>query len=282
MLRNNLVFTAACFLLSLLILPLFLLGMRQAANLLDELAILILGLLLIRICGLTAFRVLLPKLGFNPPAILEDILLVLTYFAWGMVRLRAVGLDLTGIVTTSAVITAVIAFSMQDTLGNILGGLALQLDNSVRIGDWICIDDVRGQVVEVHWRHTDIYTTNGHLIVLPNSVLMKAKVDVFSRLDRPQFRRWIKFWVSDSVAPQDVINSVGKVLREAQIERVAHHPPAECIVVDCKGGAIEYAVRYWLLDPRHDDGTDSRVRVHFYSALKRKNYSLAHPCMDVK
>ncbi|MBI3230387.1 MAG: mechanosensitive ion channel family protein [Burkholderiales bacterium] len=281
MLRNNLLFCLACFLASLLIHPLALLNLRQAASLLDELTTLSLGLLLIRICGLTAFRVLLPRLGFAPPAILEDILLVLTYIAWGMVRLRTAGLDLTGIVTTSAVITGLIAFSMQETLGNILGGLALQLDNSVRIGDWICIDDVRGQVMEVHWRHTDVCTTNGHLIVVPNSLMMKAKVDVYSRIEMPQFRRWIKFWVGDNIAPQDVINTVHKALREAQIDYVATNPPVECIDLDCRGGAIEYAVRYWLLDPRHDDGTDSRVRVHFYSALKRANYSLAHPCMDV-
>ena len=45
-----------------------------------------------------------------------------------MVRLRYAGLDLGSILATSAVITAVVAFAMQDTLGNILGGLALQLE----------------------------------------------------------------------------------------------------------------------------------------------------------
>lgn len=280
-LRNNLLFGSLCLLLSLLVHPLTLAGLRQTAGVLDELSTLGLGLLLIRISGLTAFRVFLPALHFTPPAILEDILLVLTYFAWGMVRLRTAGLDLTGLVTTSAVITGVIAFSMQETLGNILGGLALQLDNSVRIGDWISVDGTRGQVVEVHWRHTDVRTTNGHLIVIPNGILMKARVDVYSREEDLQFRRWIKFWVSDSIPPQEIIKTVSKALREAQIEHVSTQPPVDCLVTDCKEGMIEYAVRYWLDDPRHDDGTDSSVRVHFYSALKRQNYSLAHPWMNV-
>ncbi len=280
-LRNNLIFGSVCLLFSLLVHPLTLMAMMQTSALLDELSTLGLGLLLIRISGLTAFRVLLPALRFNPPAILEDILLVLTYFAWGLVRLRAAGLDLTGLVTTSAVVTGVIAFSMQETLGNILGGLALQLDNSVRIGDWINIDGVRGQVVEVHWRHTDVRTTNGHLIVVPNGVLMKSRVDVFSRVGREQFRRWLKFWVSDTVPPQDVIKTVLKALREAQIEHVSSQPAVDCIVTDYKEGMVEYAVRYWLTDPRHDDGTDSVVRVHFYSALKRQNYGLARPGLNV-
>ena len=281
-LRNNLLFGALCLLLSLAVRPLLWLEMPQTASLFNQISLLALGLLLIRICGLTAFRVFLPTLGLNPPAILEDILLVLTYIAWGLVRLRSVGLDLSGIVTTSAVITGVIAFSMQETLGNILGGLALQLDDSFSIGDWICVDDVRGQVVGVGWRHTEIRTLNGHSVVVPNSVLMKSKVDVYSHQESPKFRRWIKFRVNDGIPPQQVINIVAKALRDAKIEHVDTDPPPECIVTDYHDGFIEYAVRYWLTDPRRDDSTDSVVRVHFYTALQRQNYAMARPLLDVR
>lgn len=281
-LRNNLLFGGLCLLMSLLVHPLNVLRMATTADLFNQVSILALGLLLIRICGLTAFRVLLPALKFYPPAILEDILLVLTYIAWGLVRLRAVGLDLSGIVTTSAIITGVIAFSMQETLGNILGGLALQLDDSFSIGDWIEVDNVRGQVVEVGWRHTEVRTLNGHSIVVPNSVLMKSKVDVYSHQESPKFRRWIKFRVNDGIPPQQVINIVTKALREAKIEFVDTNPAPECIVTDYHDGFIEYAVRYWLLDPRRDDGTDSVVRVHFYTALQRQNYSMARPQLDLR
>jgi small-conductance mechanosensitive channel/CRP-like cAMP-binding protein len=279
--RNNLLVAAFCLLLSLLIQPFSTMGWRQLVSFLDEFATLVLGLLLIRICGVTAFQTLLPLLRLNPPAILKDILLVLGYFAWGLIRLRTAGVDLTGLVTTSAVITGVIAFSMQETLGNILGGLALQLDNSVRIGDWIALDKTRGQVMEVHWRHTDVLTVDGHLIVIPNGILMKSKVDVYSRKDNRQFRRWVKFWVSDAIAPQDVIQTVEKAMREAKINHVSNHPPPDCLILDYREGRIECAVRYWLTEPSLDEPTDSVVRVHLFSALKRQNYSLAHPVMNV-
>ncbi len=196
--------------------------------------------------------------------------------------LRLAGLDLSGLVTTSAVITGVVAFSMQETLGNILGGLALQVDNSVRIGDWIKIDDVRGKVVEVHWRHTAVQTNNGSLIVIPNSVLMKSKVDVYSRESKPEFRRWVNFWIEDAVPPQQVIATVQTALRQAHIEHISTARPPECIVTDYREGLIQYAVRYWLTNPGHDDTTDSAVRIHFYSALQRQSMSLAHPCMDIR
>lgn len=282
MFRHNLVFGGLCLILSLSGKLMLDLAQRQAAGLLESASMLGFGLLLIRILGLTAFRVLLPALRMHPPRIMEDILLVITYIVWGLVWLRVAGLDLSGLVTTSAVITGVVAFSMQETLGNILGGLALQLDNSVRIGDWIKIDDVRGKVVEVHWRHTAVRTNNGSLIVIPNSVLMKSKVDVYSRESKPEFRRWVNFWIEDAVPPQQVIATVQTALRQTHIEHISPARPPECIVTDYREGLIQYAVRYWLTNPGHDDSTDSAVRIHFYSALQRQSLSLAHPCMDIR
>src|SRR5439155_1439359 len=79
----------------------------------------------------------------------EDIVLVAAYVAWGAVRLRVAGMDLGSLVTTSAVITAVIAFAMQDTLGNVLGGLFLELDDSIAVGDWVRLDDLSGRVEDI-------------------------------------------------------------------------------------------------------------------------------------
>lgn len=249
----------------------------QAAELAGRAAELLMGILLIRLTGHTLFRALLPRSGVTLPRIVEDILLVLAYIVWGMVRLRNAGLDLGSLVTTSAVITGIVAFSMQETLGNILGGIALQLDNSVRIGDWIKLDDVRGKVIEVHWRHTAVLTNNGDVVVIPNGMLMKSKVDVFSSAQRPHFRRWVYFPVNNTVSPQQVISCVEKALREAEMDYVGRQPLPQCVVMDFREGTVIYAARYWLTDPQHDDGTDSAIRLHIFTALQRQGLQLARP-----
>src|SRR5580765_8214864 len=110
---------------------------------------------LIRLFGFVLFRLLLPLAGKRPTRIVEDLAIVLAYVGYGLVQLRGAGVDLGSLVTTSAILTAVIAFSMQDTLGNVLGGLAIQLDNSVQVGDWIRIDaDLTGRVRDIRWRTT--------------------------------------------------------------------------------------------------------------------------------
>lgn len=279
--RATLIFAALCGLLVLASGLVAWSGHVETGQLLDSLATLALGLLVIRLAGLALFRVLLPALKLQPPRILEDILIVVGYVMWGLLHLRHAGLDLGSLVATSAVITAIVAFSMQDTLGNILGGLALQLDDSIHIGDWIKVEDVSGQVVEVHWRHTAVRTRNGEIVVLPNSLLMKSKFIIVSRDDTPQWRRWVYFSVGYQVPPQRVIAAVEKALVAADIPNVSEHPRPQCVVMDFKDGSTSYAVRYWLTDPRADDPTDSAFRVHIYAALQREGYVLAHPCLDV-
>lgn len=254
--------------------------LNQGAEWFGAVAELVMGILLIRLTGHTLFRALLPPVGFAPPRILEDVLLVVAYFGWGMVRLRSAGLDLGSLVTTSAVITGIVAFSMQETLGNILGGIALQLDNSVRIGDWIKVDDVKGQVIEVHWRHTAVQTNNGDVVVLPNSVLMKSKVDVFCSSERPHFRRWVYFPLNYPISPQQVIAAIEKAICDAEIDYVAKTPAPQCVVMDYNDGSTIYALRYWLTNPKHDDSTDSAIRIHIYSALVRNGFQLARPSLE--
>jgi small-conductance mechanosensitive channel/CRP-like cAMP-binding protein len=256
-------------------------AMGSTAAVLDEIGIIMLGLLVIRLAGLTLFRVVMPHVGLGAPRILEDMLLVLAYMAWGLVRLRHAGLNFSGLITTSAVITGIIAFSMQETLGNILGGMALQLEDSVSIGDWIHVDDVSGRVMEVHWRHTSVRTRNGEIVVLPNSLLTKGKFIIIGSAEVPQWRRWVYFTVGFQTAPARVITAVEKALINADMANVSREPLPQCIVMDYKNGSTHYAVRYWLTNPQMDDPTDSVVRLHIYAALQREGIMLSHPNMDV-
>ncbi len=256
-------------------------GMPRTAEVMDAIVILMMGMLVIRLAGLTLFRVMLVRTGLHPPRILEDIVIVLGYIAWGMVRLRYAGLDLSGLVTTSAVITAIIAFSMQDTLGNILGGLALQLDNSIAIGDWVNVDDVSGRVIEVHWRHTAVRSRSGEVVVLPNSLLMKGKFTIVGSTEATQWRRSVTFQISNTVPPQRVIDAVEQAVGLADIDLVSKAPAPNCIAANFREGLVDYCLRYWLNDPLHDELADSQVRVHIYAALQRAGFKLAPPQLAV-
>ncbi|MDH4284436.1 MAG: mechanosensitive ion channel family protein [Gallionellaceae bacterium] len=275
---NTLAFFAACLVGQFVSSLLHTLEFTRAADVFHEMFIIGSGIAVIRLWGELIFRIVLPLVRLSPPRITEDIIVIIAYVAWGMVRLRYAGLDLGSIVASTAVITAVLAFSMQDTLGNILGGVALQLDNSVEIGDWIKVDDISGKVVDIRWRSILVETRNWETVVFPNSQLMKNKFVVLGRrIDQPvQWRRWVWFNVGMETLPSRVIKVVEESILQTSISNVAKDPQPSCILMDFDNkGYARYALRYWLTDLANDDPTDAMIRWHVMTALQRENIRLA-------
>ncbi len=273
---NTLAFFFACMVGQFISGLLHAMQLQMAAAAFHEAFIIGSGIALIRLWGLLVFRIVLPNSGMIFPRIAEDLFVIVAYLAWGLVRLRYAGLDLGSIVATSAMITAVVAFAMQDTLGNILGGLALQLDNSIEIGDWIKVDDISGKVVDIRWRSTLVETRNWETVVFPNSQLMKNKFLVLGRrADQPvQWRRWIWFGTALDVTPSKVVKAVEGAISHAEISNVAKQPSSSCVLMEIDKGYARYALRYWLTDLAADDATDAAVRWHVYTALERAGIKL--------
>ena len=201
--------------------------MPRAAGIVQTIFRMVTAVALIRLFGFAVFRLLLPLAGKRPTRIVEDLAIALAYVGYGFVQLRGGGVDLGSLVTTSAILTAVIAFAMQDTLGNVLGGLAIQLDNSVHVGDWIRIDaDLTGRVRDIRWRTTLIETRNWETVLIPNSTLMKGRVAILGRGEgtAPAWRRWISFMVDPGVPPARVIAMIEDEMRELAVPNVARTP----------------------------------------------------------
>lgn len=274
---NTLVFFACCLVGDLLA---GVIGRHLAAGSgsgLRELAVFGEGLAVVRFLGLVVFGVLVPRFNIAVSSILGDVLVIVAYVLWGLVRLNQAGVEFTHLVTTSAVLTAVLAFAMQDTLGNLLGGLALQMDNSLEIGDWIVLDDISGQVTDIQWRYTALLTRSGEKVVIPNSHLMKNRYYVLCDKHSAvrHWRRWVWFNVDLAVSPAQVIDVATEAVVSAHIPNVVDDPPPSCVLMAFGEGFARYGLRYWMADPRLDDPTDSEVRKHVLAALQRKGIRLA-------
>ena len=253
------------------------LGFDTAARVFDILFRIVWTIALIRIAGFALFRLVLPKLGKPLPRIIEDLAIIVVYTVYGLSQLRHAGVDLTGIIATSAIITAVLAFAMQDTLGNVLGGLAIQLDNSVRVGDWIQVDDLSGRVIDIRWRSTAVETREWETVVIPNSQLMKNRFTILGRRDGAplQWRRGIRFMIDPAVPPARVITLIDEEMREIMIANVARAPAPSCVLADFVHGNLLYELRYFLTDLQEDEYTDSAVRVHLFASLQRAGLRIA-------
>jgi small-conductance mechanosensitive channel/CRP-like cAMP-binding protein len=242
-------------------------------------------LALVGVVQVLVFAIALPRLGLRLPRIVVDVVTAIaTAIALIVVGKRA-GLSIAGLITTSAVLTAVVGFALQDTLGNLIGGLALQLDSSIKVGDWISlgVGQPQGQVVDIRWRYTAIETRAWDTLIVPNSMLMKGQVIVSGRrLGEPlQSRRQLDFQVDFRTPPTDVIAAVRTALAADRPPRVAAAPAPQVLFIGIKDSVAAYAVRYWLTDLSADEPTDSELRVRIYFALQRAGIELSIPAQAV-
>jgi small-conductance mechanosensitive channel len=233
------------------------------------------------------FSVLLPRVKLPVPQIVQDVTVALLSVVAAVTVAGRAWVNLSGLIATSAVLTAVLGFSLQDTIANIAGGLGLQTDNSIEVGDWIRVgtqpNDINGRVVRIRWRYTAIETRNWETVLVPNRVLMNSSVMVLGRRgDKPQqWRRWVYFHVDFRAQPGDVIDVVQAAVRGAALANVAKDPAPNCVMMDMAESYGRYAVRYWLTDLAVDDPTDSEVRQVVYFALERAGMKPALPAHTV-
>lgn len=259
-------------------------GMPDSARTVGFLAVVLQGIAFLGLATVVIFAVILHVLRIEAPRILRDLTVALSYVALVFYLFSRYNVDVAGVVATSAVVTAVIGFSLQDTLGNVMGGLALQLDGSITVGDWVLFQGVSGIVREIRWRHLSIETRNGDTLIIPNSVLMKNQVLLQGRrADDPDIkeRRPITFNVDYRFPPTAVIDAVTEALCRAPITNVAATPPPNVIVMDYKDSFVQYAARYWLTDIFLDEATDSLVRTRIFFALQRAGIPLSIPAQTV-
>jgi small-conductance mechanosensitive channel/CRP-like cAMP-binding protein len=241
---------------------------------------------LVGVAGTLVFAILFRMIGLSIPTIASDLLVGVAYIVTALGVFTQHGLDPLSAFATAGVVSAVLAFSLQSTLGNIIGGVALQLDGSIHEGDWIQLENGKqGKVRAIRWRHTLVETRDFSTIVVPNALLLANNITILGWREiapAPQ-RMWVYFNVDFRFAPSRVIDCVTDALTASPIDNVAPDPKPSVVCMDfAKDGRDSfacYAARYWILDLATDDPTNSRVRTRIYAALRRAGIPLALPAM---
>ncbi len=211
------------------------------------------------------------------PKILRDVVQALIYFGVAMVALRAVGVEPSSLLTTSALLTAVLGLSMQETLGNLFAGLALQGQQSFAVGDWVRFADGPegfGEVIEINWRATHLLTNNQVKIIVPNGVIARAVLRNYSR-PTGLVRHDI-----DVLAPYDVSPERVRAVILAAIpgsHGVLAEPAPTVIVHQFSDSGVTYSVRYFIEDFGQRDPIEGGVRQRILYAFARARIDFPFP-----
>lgn len=245
---------------------------------------------LISLVSLALFHLALPLLSVNLVSISSDLVVGIAYIVATGGVLASAGVNTSSVVATSAILSGILALSLQATLGNVLGGVALQIDESIHVGDWIQLENGRqGEVKAIRWRHTVLETRDWDTVIVPNASLLSSNILILGKSDRSPGRRahrmTVNFNVDFRYPPSQVIAAVIESLHTGPIAGVATTPEASVVSLDFAHEGRDsygyYAVRYFLLDLLHDDLTSSLVRERIHSGLRRAKIPLARPSTTV-
>jgi len=244
------------------------------------LAVLLLCFALVIASSLLLFDVVLRRREM--PRILRDLLQGVAYLITAAFVLTRSDVDVARVFTASVLTTAVLGLALQDTLGNVTAGLALQLERDFEVGDWINVGDrnspIVGRIREVRWRATTIITKNGDLMLIPNSAITRAMLTNFSR-PTAAHRQWVYIRVHFRHPPARVREVVVDAVRALSFVRP--EPAPDCLLWEFGQDASTYACRYWMNDVQRDDTMDSDVRSAIWYALHRAGMEIPFPSRNI-
>ena len=211
------------------------------------------------------------------PKIFRDLLQLTVYAAILMLTLRAAGVEPGSLLTTSALLTAVIGLSLQDTLGNLFSGLAIHAQRPFEVGDWIQFDNDPehiGRVAEINWRAAKVLTIENVEITVPNNSLAKAPIHNYSR-PTAVARRQVTIVAPYEVPPHQVVRHL--TVAAGDVPGVVADPPPTVVPSEYTERGIEYAVRYYVRDFENRDVIAGMVRERLWYALERAHVRIPAP-----
>jgi small-conductance mechanosensitive channel len=181
---------------------------------------------------------------------------------------------------TSGVLAIVLGLALQNTLGDVLAGLAINIERPFGAGDWITLaDEASGQVMQVNWRATRLRTWSHDMVVIPNSVVSKAIVTNHSRPKGPH-RCIIRLSVDLVVAPSRVIEALNAAAKDSP--DVAHGTTPQAYAREFSDSLVAYELAFAIDSFALTPGAKSAMLGRIADAFRSLDIRIGAPAMDVR
>jgi len=208
------------------------------------------------------------------PQLLRQILAIFIYVVTiALASNQWLGVSVVSALTSVTILAAILGLALQDTLGNLFAGIALHMEGSFEVGDVLHSGDYFGVVEQVSWRATRIRGLGNQLVVLPNSVIARERLEIFPRNNVNG--RVLQIGVDYNIPPATV---VGILMQAAShIDGVAREVPVIARVGAFSDSAVVYELKYFTRDYSMRERIDADIRKAVWYALRRNEISFATP-----
>ncbi|WP_439650039.1 mechanosensitive ion channel family protein [Gymnodinialimonas mytili] len=196
------------------------------------------------------------------------------------VGLRLTGIDLTGLAVLSGAIGVGLGFGLQKVVSNLVSGVIILLDKSIKPGDVISLGETFGWINALGARYVSVVTRDGKEYLIPNEDLITSQVVNWSHSNE-----FVRLDIYFGTAYGDDPHTVRRIAIEAasNVSRVLKDRPPVCHIVGFGDSSVDYILRFWITDPT---GGLTNIRGNVYLALwdafQENGISIPFPQREVR
>lgn len=196
-----------------------------------------------------------------------------------VVAMSSVGVDITAIALFSGGLGVGIGFGLQKLISNMISGIILLLDRSIKPGDVIQVGETYGWVASLGARYVSIETRDGTEYLVPNEDIITHQVVSWSHqndLARIKVRLHVPF-------ESDLEQALALLVEATNAPpRVLSEPEPRALILDFTEGRAELELRFWIRDPQHGiRNVSGEVRLEIWRLFRAAGLSISAPQRDL-
>ena len=199
--------------------------------------------------------------------------------------LKVLGIDLSSIALVAGALSVGIGFGLKNVISNFVSGIIVMVERSVKIGDYIELDNnLRGHVVDIRMRSITVNTNSNIDIIVPNQDLIQNRVINWTMNDK--IRRFeIPFGVAYTTKPEKVIGVILEAVQKSNFQDIYSNAErhTRVIMTGMGNSSVDFELFVWIkgkeiLAPKR---TLSRFLVLIYNTLYEHDIEIPFPQQDL-
>ena len=196
------------------------------------------------------------------------------------IGLKAVGFDLTGLAVLSGAIGVGLGFGLQKVVSNLVSGVIILLDKSIKPGDVISLGETFGWINALGARYVSVLTRDGKEYLIPNEDMITGQVVNWSHSN--EFVRLDIFFGTSYADNPHLVRKLA-VAAAVSVTRVLSTRPAVCHIVGFGDNSVDYILRFWIHDPT-EGLTNIRGNVYLalWDSFRENDISIPFPQREVR
>ena len=241
------------------------------------------------IIGTWLFVVMLRRAIMKPRFIIDkieskrrmSIFLIMKYFIWVIcfaVVLEVLGVDITVFLFGSTALLVGLGLGLQNIFKDLISGLFLLFEGTIKLGDIIEVDQIIGKVTEINLRSSQVLTREDVIFIIPNSKFISEKV-----INWTHNEEYIRFSVFVGVAYGSDVELVYSSLEEAMQENksIRNKPKPFVKFLDFGESSLKFEMVFWSKEMFFIENVKSELRRSVYKKLAENKLEIPFPQRDV-